>query len=148
MDKVLKETLRICPPLIQVMRKVKNEIEHGGYKIPAGHYICISPTATHHLPSHFPNPDKFLPERFDDASVEESKGGIYPYIPFGAGRHRCIGEGFAYMQIKTMWSTILSQFEITLEGERPKPDYQSLVVLPTRPCNVRYKRRTATTGKA
>lgn len=141
MDTVLKETLRICPPLIQVMRKVMVDMDCNGYKIPKGHYIAISPSATHHIPTLWTNPSDFNPERFNGTDAEESKGGQYPYLPFGAGRHRCIGEGFAYVQIKTLWSTILSQYEIFPDGPLPKPDYQSLVVLPSRPCNIRYKRR-------
>jgi len=150
MDQVLKESLRITPPLIQVMRMVKKDIEYGNYKIPAGHYIAVSPTATHHIKEYYPEPEKFDPERFatDAASAsaagddeQPTKGGRYTYLPFGAGRHRCIGEGFAYVQIKTLWSTILSQYEILPDGPMPKPDYQSLVVLPSNPCNIRYKKR-------
>lgn len=50
LDRCLKETLRLAPPLLSLMRKVVQPVEYKGYVIPKGHYICVSPTATHRLP--------------------------------------------------------------------------------------------------
>ena len=65
------------------------------------------------------------------------------YIPFGAGRHRCIGESFAYVQIKTIWSTLLRLFEFELGKEGfPEIDYSTMIHTPLNPV-IKYKRRTA-----
>jgi len=75
------------------------------------------------------DPDRFLPPREEDV-----KGGKFCYFPFGAGRHRCIGEQFAYLQIKTIIATFLRLFAIKLtEKGFPQPDYTSMVVLPKEP---------------
>ena len=63
------------------------------------------------------------------------------YIPFGAGRHRCIGESFAYIQIKTIWSTLLRLFEFDLvNGYFPEVNYTTMIHTPMNPI-IRYKRR-------
>merc|ERR1711966_39398 len=63
------------------------------------------------------------------------------YIGFGAGRHGCMGETFAFMQIKTIWSVLIRNFEFDLIGDLPEPDYEGMVVGPKHPCKIRYKRR-------
>ena len=65
-----------------------------------------------------------------------SSGASSPYLPFGAGRHRCIGEQFAYMQLGTIISYFVRHFEWHLEDKFPEPDYTSMVVLPKQPCNI------------
>ena len=66
----------------------------------------------------------------------------FSYIPFGAGRHRCIGESFAYVQIKTIWSVMLRLFEFDLvDGRFPEVNYQTMIHTPLNPV-IHYKRRT------
>ena len=68
-----------------------------GYTIPAGHQICVSPPVNQMLPSVWPDSLEFKPDRFLEQSVvQEDK---FNYVPFGAGRHRCIGESFAFVQV-------------------------------------------------
>lgn len=69
------------------------------------------------------------------------KGGAFSYIGFGGGRHGCMGETFAYMQIKTIWSILLRNFELETVSPFPEPDLESMVVGPKGECRVRYKRR-------
>ncbi|KAJ2727328.1 Lanosterol 14-alpha-demethylase, partial [Coemansia sp. D1744] len=66
-----------------------------------------------------------------------------PTLPFGAGRHRCIGEQFAYLQIKTILYVLLSRFDFELDPKRGMPprNFNSMVVLPEGPVLCRYKRR-------
>jgi sterol 14-demethylase len=73
----------------------------------------------------FPNADQYNPERFVEEDKQTQK---YRYLGFGAGRHGCMGENFAYLQIKTIWSVLLRNFDIELVGELPKPDYTAMVV--------------------
>ena len=65
----------------------------------------------------------------------------FSYVPFGAGRHRCIGERFAYVQIKTIWATMLRLFQFDLvDGHFPKINYQTMIHTPLDPI-IAYKRR-------
>ena len=69
-----------------------------GFTIPEGHQICVSPPVNQTLPGIWEDRDTFDPERFVDASASTSED-RFNYVPFGAGRHRCIGESFAYVQV-------------------------------------------------
>ena len=65
----------------------------------------------------------------------------FSYVPFGAGRHRCIGEAFAYVQIKTIWSTLLRIYEFELiDGKFPEINFTTLLHTPDHPV-IRYRRR-------
>ena len=63
-------------------------------------------------------------EKVDYGFGAVSKGTESEYTPFGAGRHRCIGEQFAYLQLSTVLATMIRRIEIKLEGEMAKPNYQ------------------------
>jgi sterol 14-demethylase len=63
------------------------------------------------------------------------------YIPFGAGRHRCIGESFAYVQIKTIMSTLLRLYEVELSSNGfPEINYATMIHTPLNPI-IKYKKR-------
>lgn len=62
------------------------------------------------------------------------------YVPFGAGRHRCIGESFAYIQNKTIWSVLLELYELDSVGDFPEPNNKSMLYTPSS-STVSYKRR-------
>ena len=84
---------------------------------------------------------KSMSHRFmeDSGAVSSEK---FSYVPFGAGRHRCIGETFAYVQIKTIWSVMLQLFEFELaDGHFPGVNYQTMIHTPLNPI-IAYKRRT------
>ncbi|XP_008570378.1 PREDICTED: lanosterol 14-alpha demethylase isoform X2 [Galeopterus variegatus] len=111
-----------------------------GYTIPPGHQVCVSPTVNQRLKDSWIerldfNPDRYL--RDNPASGEK-----FAYVPFGAGRHRCIGENFAYVQIKTIWSTMLRLYEFDLiDGYFPTVNYTTMIHTPENPV-IRYKRRS------
>jgi sterol 14-demethylase len=88
----------------------------------------------------FKDAHEYKPERFKEPNPED-KAAFGSFIGFGGGRHGCMGETFAYMQIKTIWSILLRNFDFELVGELPEPDYEGMVVGPKHPCTVRYKRR-------
>ena len=88
----------------------------------------------------YTEPEKYKPERFK-GDTPEDKNAYASFIGFGSGRHGCMGETFAYMQIKTIWSHLLRNFDFELVGDLPEPDYEGMVVGPKHPCTVRYKRR-------
>ncbi|XP_023705442.1 cytochrome P450 4C1 [Cryptotermes secundus] len=131
LEQVIKESLRLFPPIPYLFRKVEQETDLGnGYVLPAGCYSMVVTYTTHRNPDHFPDPGRFDPDRF---SPENSIGRHpYAYIPFGAGRRMCVAYKFGIMEAKTMLSTILRRFRVveTVGGIRTLVDsLESGVVL-------------------
>uniref|UniRef100_A0A8C7VAN3 Lanosterol 14-alpha demethylase n=1 Tax=Oncorhynchus mykiss TaxID=8022 RepID=A0A8C7VAN3_ONCMY len=115
LDRCLKETLRLRPPIMTMMRMARSPQTVAGYTIPF-------------------RPDRYLNDN-------PAAGEKFAYVPFGAGRHRCIGENFAYVQIKTIWSTMLRLYEFNLvDGYFPTINYTTMIHTPHNPV-IRYKRR-------
>jgi sterol 14-demethylase len=135
----VRESLRLFPPLIFLMRKVMTDLHYKEYTIPAGDLLCVAPSVAMRLPHVFPNPDTFDPHRFER---KEYTSVPYSYLAFGGGRHGCPGENFGIMQIKTIWTVLLRTFDFELDSkEFPAPDYTNLVVGPKQPCKLRYTRK-------
>jgi len=138
--KVVKEAIRMHPPLIMLMRRVMSPLTMSdGTYIPAGHRAMVSNAIAQRLPEVFPNPNEFDPSRWDDFNI--AKLPKYSFIGFGAGIHTCMGEPFAFMQVKTILSVILSKYELELVTPFPEPDFTAMVVPPKGPNMVRFKRR-------
>ncbi|MEW5310686.1 MAG: hypothetical protein WDW38_002458 [Sanguina aurantia] len=140
----ITEALRLNPPLILLLRYARTPFSvttSGGkqFNIPKGDIVAASPNFSHLLPSVFENPTKFQPDRFA-AAGEEDKTKPFGFIGFGGGRHACIGSNFAYLQIKSVWSVFLRNFDFELVDAFPEPDYESMVIGP-KPCRVKFTRR-------
>jgi cytochrome P450 len=114
-EAAIRETLRICPVFAVVARKVKQPFELGGYTIPAGVTIMPSPVLVHHRPDLYPQPDEFRPERF-----LEQPPGTYTWIPFGGGVRRCLGAGFAQLEMQVVLATLLAR--VHPRPLRPEPE--------------------------
>ena len=115
---VMKESLRMYPPLTSIPRKAARDCEFGGFQIPKGTPVGISPIHTHHMPSLWTRPDDFDPERFSPARAEHRQH-AYAYLPFGGGAHLCIGQHFADMEVKSVMHQLLRRFKFSVpEGYR------------------------------
>ncbi|MBK7973701.1 MAG: cytochrome P450 [Deltaproteobacteria bacterium] len=137
-DWSVKETLRMHPPLILLMRAVMSEVRYKDWVFPAGSMLLASPLAAGRLPGVFPEPERFRPERF--APPDPADKLPFAWIPFGGGRHKCRGISFALNQIKTIWARLLHHFEFELVESDYPPDYAAMVVGPKHPARVRYRR--------
>lgn len=169
-SQVVKETLRMHAPIHSIMRKVKQPmpVPDTPYTVPATHVLLAAPGVTSKTSEHFPEPAEWEPHRWDPGSElapqndenEEtidygyglvSKGAASPYLPFGAGRHRCIGEAFAYVQLGTILAVWARMFRLrNLDGSRNivGTDYSSLFSRPLAPAVVAWERReSALSGK-
>lgn len=140
----IQEALRMNPPLIMVMRLAKEAFPvttstGKTFVVPKGHIVAASPTFAHRLPHIFKEPDEYQPDRYLPPR-EEDKPVKLSYVGFGGGRHACMGQNFAYLQIKTLWSVMLRNFEFELLDPVPEPDYTSMVIGP-KACRVRYRRK-------
>jgi cytochrome P450 len=109
---VVKEAMRLFPPIPFHFREAIKEIDLGhGHIIPAGATIVVPVYTVHRDPRHFPDPEIFDPERF---SPQNSVGRHpYAYTPFGIGRRMCVGHVFAIMEAKTILSTVLRRYRVT-----------------------------------
>jgi len=140
LHRVMKEVLRMHPPLIFLMRQVENERTYKGMSIPKGDYLFMSPGVTGRLPALWAKPNEFDPDRFAEPRVEDKKARL-TFMGFGGGRHGCMGEQFAFLQVKTIWSVLLRDFDLEPVGEMNVPNYEALVVGPKGPTTIRYKRK-------
>lgn len=142
LDAVLKETLRLHPPLIVLLRVARDEFEVCGHRIEKDDLVAATPAISNRIPEDFPNPDVFDSGRYIDPNQEDLVN-RWTWIPFGAGRHRCVGAAFALMQIKAIFSILLRdwEFEMAQPSESYRNDHSKMVVQLQRPCAVRYRRR-------
>ena len=143
LENVIKETLRLHPPLIILMRVAQGEFEVQGYPIHRGDFVATSPAISNRIPEDFPDPDAFDPDRYEKPR-EEDVLQRWTWIPFGAGRHRCVGAAFATIQIKAIFSVLLREydFEMTQPPDSYRNDHSKMVVQLARPALVRYRKRT------
>ncbi|KAJ5125890.1 Cytochrome P450 [Penicillium atrosanguineum] len=157
---VIKETLRIHSSIHTLMRKVKNPLSVPGtnYVIPTSHTLLSSPGVTARDEQFFKNAMTWDPHRWESRVEDDegegdtvdygygtvSKGTRSPYLPFGAGRHRCIGEKFAYLNLTVIVATLVREFRFFNPEDRvgvPETDYSSLFSRPVQPATVRWERR-------
>ncbi|GAA4732069.1 cytochrome P450 [Nocardioides endophyticus] len=142
LEAALKETLRLHPPLIILMRVVAEEIELAGHLIAPGTVVAASPRVSNRIAEDFPEPERFDPSRYLDERQEDLQN-RWTWIPFGAGKHRCVGNAFAMMQMKAIFSVILRdyEFEMAQPADSYRDDTSKMVIQLEQPCRVKYRRR-------
>lgn len=157
---VIKETLRLHPPLHSIFRKVMRDLPVPGtdYVVPKDHYVMVSPGMTHMSEQYFKNAMEWLPHRWQETTTQELEkedgqtvdfgfGKISTsskiYAPFSFGRHRCIGDQFAFMQLGTIISIFIRNFKWSLPDGKgvPEVDYESMVTLPIAPAEIVWAKR-------
>ena len=125
---IYDEALRLYPPAWLITRRAIAEDWIGGYQIPAGAVVVISPYAMHRRPELWPQPEQFMPERFTDEAVEGRHR--FGYIPFGGGPRLCIGNRFATIEATLILAMVASQFELLLP---PNTDVKVEALVTLRP---------------
>lgn len=121
-ERVLQESLRLYPPVWFFNRTAINDDEIGGYPIPAGTIVTISPYTMHRHPAFWRDPANFDPQRF--APQRAAGRHRYAYIPFGGGPRHCIGSNFAMMEAQMILAIVAQRYQLTLapgEGVEPEP---------------------------
>lgn len=129
---VIKESMRIYPPVWNIVRKAKTSDQIGDFEIDEGYQLMTSIYELHHNPDFWANPNDFVPERFADQSGLHK----FQYLPFGGGPRFCIGNNFAMFEMIILLAQIIRKFEV-------KPltpiavDFNPLLTLrPARPVSV------------
>ena len=95
----MNETLRRYPPLPVIPRVATAAFEFGGYEIPAGCMVVVSPIHTHHMSEWWSDPFRWDPDRFAPGRAEHERH-THSFAPFGGGPHMCLGLRFAEAQVK------------------------------------------------
>ncbi|CAO2178622.1 unnamed protein product [Urochloa humidicola] len=144
----IKETLRMHPAEQMYIRKVHKNFtvrtrEGNEYEIPRGSTLLSPVLYNSNLPYIYKDPSAYDPDRFSLGREEDKVGGKFSYTAFGGGRHRCVGEAYAYMQIKVIWSYLLRNFELELISPFPKTNWSKLVPEPKGKIMVSFKRAAA-----
>lgn len=111
-EQVLKESMRLFPPVYLLARRAEEDADIGGYTIPAGSEVVMWLYMTHHDPRWYPQPDTFRPERFTPEAEKQLPK--LAYLPFGAGARACIGKIFAMNEAQLALATIAQNFRFEL----------------------------------
>jgi cytochrome P450 len=111
-EKVLRESMRLYPPVWTIGRYVENDYYVGEYTIPAGSSILMSQYVMHHNPKYYEEPEQFNPDRW----TEQFKTHLprFSYFPFGGGIRGCIGEPFAWIEGVIIIATIAQKWTMRL----------------------------------
>lgn len=109
---VIDETLRLYPPADTIARKPLEDDVIGGYRIPAGSALALSPYVTHHRADLWENPEGFDPERFAPGYGHGRPR--YAYYPFGGGPRQCIGNSFALMEATLVVAAVAQRYRLDL----------------------------------
>jgi cytochrome P450 len=127
----VKEAMRLYPPAPSWGRRAEVDDEIGGYRIPAGSHVVVSPWATHRHPAFWDQPEVFDPSRF--APEREAARHRYAYFPFGAGPRACIGSHFALTEAVIALAVILQRFRLRAGQRRPPLETSGITLRPARP---------------
>jgi cytochrome P450 len=142
-NQVVKESMRLYPPVAIFGREAARDTIIGDYEIPQGTVVTISQWVMHRHPKYFTNPDAFEPERWTDSFEKQLPRGVY--IPFGDGPRVCIGKGFAQMEAVLLLATISQRFELDLEPGFEIVPQPSITLRPATGIRVQLKQIAAPT---
>ena len=139
LELVNKETLRLYPPIHIGNRKAGKTMDVQGYEIEEGMRVMYSIYLAHRDKKYWPEPNRFLPERFDRQN--KIKLPPFTYLPFGGGPRNCIGAAFSQVEAKVVLSHILREFELNLEQDTVRT-YMGATLEPRPGVLMRVKRRS------
>lgn len=129
-DWVLRESLRLYPPLAVILRRSVRDCEFQGYRILADTSVTVYPLATQRLPQWWSEPDRFDPERFSPQRAEHRRH-PFAWAPFGGGAHMCLGLHFAEMQVKAVLHPLLRGSSLSVPQGYAMPYQLAPIARPT-----------------
>jgi cytochrome P450 len=119
-DQVIKEALRLYPPIHVGNRQASEDLELHGYRVPAGTRVMYSIYLSHRDPDYWTGPEDFNPDRFDRQAEDERPP--FTYVPFGGGPRNCIGAAFAQVESKVVLARLLHEWDLELlNGDQVRP---------------------------
>jgi cytochrome P450 len=138
-ERVIKEAMRLYPPAYAILRLAIEDVEIGGYKIPRGSSAGVSPWVTHHDARFFPEPDRFLPERWTEEFQKQLPR--FAYFPFGGGPRMCVGAQFALMEAALILATMAQRYRMRIVPGHPVELFPSITLRPKYGIRVTVERR-------
>lgn len=135
----VREVERLHPSADLLIRMAEEDIEVGGYRIPAGWVLFTSAFTAHRLPEVFADPERFDPLRFAPGR-EEDKQHRFALIGFGGGMHKCVGMNFAYNEMMMITALLLRDFDVELITKEVKHDLSLGASRPSKTV-LRYRRK-------
>jgi cytochrome P450 len=137
---VLKESMRLFPPAWAISRRALADDAVGGYAIPSGFLVLMSPYLTHRHPDFWSRPEQFEPERFLPGNEAERvpRGA---YLPFGSGPRQCIGNNFAQLEAELVLATLAPRFRLSLPADHRVVPQALIALKPAGGLPMRLQRR-------
>lgn len=140
-EAVFRETLRLYAPIQLIPRRNVRAFDWSGHRIPANSHVLLPPQVCHRDAQAFENPDSFQPGRFLEGSARDVDP--FTWIPFGRGRHMCMGTHFALVEAKAFFVALLRSFDLELSTTNA-PAVEYLPVLrPSRGLPITFVARRA-----
>ena len=136
LEKAIKESLRLYPPVWSYAREAIADDTINGYKIPAKTLVLISSYALHRHKDYWPQPNAFDITNFDKEKV---KGKNFAYIPFGQGKRMCIGRALADYQMQTILRQLLQSFHFQAVTTRVPVINPNIIIKATKPIKLQVK---------
>jgi cytochrome P450 len=138
-QQVVKESMRLYPPVYSLFRESNEADTLGGYHVPADTLLFLPQWVVHRDPRFYDAPQEFRPERWTPEFEAELP--TYAYFPFGGGPRRCIGNEFATMEATLVLATVGSRYALDLVDDGPLDLAPSLTVHPENPVEVTVHER-------
>lgn len=143
LKRVLHESMRLYPPAWGIGRETLEEVELGGYRVRSGTQLYLCPWVTHRDPRYFPEPERFLRDRWtkDEEGAEGAERRAY--FPFGGGPRNCVGAGFAMMEATLVLARILQRYRFLPVPAHPVEVQPAVTLRPRHGIRLAVERRTA-----
>lgn len=140
-EQVVKESMRLYPPVYSILREPTRDVELGGYPIPAGSTLVLSQFVVHRDPALYADPMAFRPDRWTDALETELPR--FGYFPFAGGPRRCLGDRFAMMEAKLLLATIVQRYHLELVSSPSLQFRAGITMRPTDPIEINVHDRSS-----
>jgi cytochrome P450 len=139
-NNIVREAMRLYPPAWVMTRRAAENVEIGGYVVPAGSNIIVSPWVTHRDARFFPDSEAFEPERW--CGEKERVLPKFAYFPFGGGPRVCIGNNFALMEAAILLAAVAQRFQISLVERQTVEPVASITLRPRNGIHVKLLHRS------
>lgn len=118
---VVSEAMRLYPPVWILTRQAQADDDVGGFHVPAGSDVLISPYTLHRHPAFWSEPERFRPDRFDPG--QQTDRPRYAYLPFGAGPRFCVGSHLGMLEASFVLAAVARELRlVTVPGYRVVPE--------------------------
>jgi cytochrome P450 len=121
--RVLRESMRLYPPVWVLFRQAERPVELAGYRVPADATVMLSQWATHRSPRYWTDPETFDPDRWR----RDRDRPRFAYFPFGGGPRSCVGEHLARLEATVILATVLREYRLVHDG--PAPERQATLTM-------------------